>query len=81
MEIIVNSCIRHAPQTLIPGEIIDQQGNILGYHQGLANFTIGQRKGLRIASPTPLYVLEKDFAHNQIVVGLKNQSGKQTLLC
>jgi tRNA-specific 2-thiouridylase len=71
--------LRHAPETFIPGEIIDRQGNILGYHQGLANFTIGQRKGLRLASPTPLYVLEKDFAHNQIVVGTKNQSTKTSL--
>jgi tRNA-specific 2-thiouridylase len=71
--------LRHAPETFIPGEIINRQGNILGYHQGLANFTIGQRKGLRLASPTPLYVLEKDFAHNQIVVGPKNQSTNTTL--
>jgi tRNA-specific 2-thiouridylase len=68
--------IRNAPETLVPGEIIDRQGNILGYHQGLANFTIGQRKGLRIASPTPLYVLQKDFSHNQIIVGPKNQSSR-----
>jgi tRNA-uridine 2-sulfurtransferase len=71
--------LRHAPGTLIPGEIIDRQGTILGYHQGLANFTIGQRKGLRLAYPTPLYVLEKEFSHNRLIVGPKNQSNKLAL--
>ncbi len=72
--------VRHAPQALIPGEITDRQGNILGYHQGLANFTIGQRKGLRIASPTPLYVLEKDYTHNTVIVGPRDQSGSLSLM-
>ncbi len=71
---------RHAPQTVIPGEIIDLQGNILGYHQGLVNFTIGQRKGLHIASPTPLYVLEKDISHNRVVVGRRDQSSSDGLV-
>ncbi len=71
--------LRHAPQSGIPGEIIDQQGNILGYHQGLANFTIGQRKGLRLSSPTPLYVLEKDSVHNRVIVGRRDQTARVTL--
>lgn len=70
---------RYAPETLIPGEIVDRQGTILGYHQGLANFTLGQRKGIRISSPTPLYVLEKDFSHNQLIVGPKYQSNNFAL--
>jgi tRNA-specific 2-thiouridylase len=70
---------RHAPQALLPGEIIDRQGNLLGYHQGLANFTIGQRKGLRIAAHAPFYVLEKDFTHNTVIVGTKDQAGSITL--
>jgi tRNA-specific 2-thiouridylase len=70
---------RHAPDTLVPGEIIDRRGAILGYHQGLANFTLGQRKGLRLGSPTPLYVLEKDFSHNQLIVGPKNQPNNLSL--
>ncbi len=70
---------RHAPHTIIPGEIIDQQGNILGYHQGLVNFTIGQRKGLRISSPTPLYVIEKDIALNKVIVGPRDQSAREGL--
>jgi tRNA-specific 2-thiouridylase len=71
---------RYAPQTAISGEIIDQQGKILGYHQGLVNFTIGQRKGLRLSTSTPLYVIEKDFAHNKVVVGPRGQPGKVDLV-
>ena len=70
---------RHAPQTIIPGEIHDLQGNLLGYHQGLANFTIGQRKGLRLSSPTPLYVLEKDSANHRVIVGTRDQTAKEDL--
>ncbi|HEX9089844.1 MAG TPA: tRNA 2-thiouridine(34) synthase MnmA, partial [Anaerolineales bacterium] len=55
---------KYAPQTCDPGPILDRQGNNLGQHQGLAFYTIGQRKGLRLASPTPLYVLEKDLLSN-----------------
>ena len=67
---------RHVPQARRPGEIVDLQGNILGRHDGLAFFTIGQRKGLHIPSPTPLYVLEKDFSRNAIIVGAHDQSGR-----
>lgn len=71
---------RHAPQTLNPGLIKDLQGNVLGQHQGLALFTIGQRKGLHIASPVPLYVLEKDFLQNTLIVGSREQSGSNQLV-
>jgi tRNA-specific 2-thiouridylase len=70
---------RNVPQSLFPGQIVDRQGKILGYHQGLAFFTIGQRKGLRLASPTPLYVLEKDISQNALVVGPHDQSGSDSL--
>jgi tRNA-specific 2-thiouridylase len=67
--------IRHAPQAQNPGEIIDQQGNVLGEHEGLAFYTLGQRKGLHISSHTPLYVLDKDIATNKLIVGSRDQSG------
>ena len=51
---------RHAPEIQSPGAILTRQGERLGQHEGLANYTIGQRKGLGIAAPYPLYVLEKD---------------------
>jgi tRNA-specific 2-thiouridylase len=71
---------RHAPQALVPGQIVDQQGNVLGYHQGMASFTIGQRKGLRISFSTPLYVLGKDLARNELIVGPHDQAASKHLI-
>lgn len=52
-----------------PGEIVDQAGNILGHHQGVHHFTIGQRKGIGIAAAQPLYVVGLDPSKNQVIVG------------
>jgi len=57
------------PDAFRPGEIVDQAGRVLGRHQGLPAYTIGQRKGLGIAAPHPLYVLRLDPEKNQVVVG------------
>lgn len=51
------------------GEIVDLQGRVLGYHDGIEFYTIGQRKGLRLASPRPLYVVDLDAANNRVIVG------------
>lgn len=51
------------------GEIVDQQGRVLGHHEGIELFTIGQRRGLRIAAPEPLYVIDLDAAGNRVIVG------------
>jgi tRNA-specific 2-thiouridylase len=51
------------------GEVVDAQGRVLGTHDGVEFFTIGQRKGLGISSSKPLYVLELDAAANRVVVG------------
>ena len=51
------------------GDIIDQAGTVLGHHQGIHHFTIGQRKGLGIAAPHPLYVVDLDPGRNQVIVG------------
>jgi tRNA-specific 2-thiouridylase len=51
------------------GEIVDLQGHVLGHHDGIEFYTIGQRKGLGLSSPKPLYVIELDAANNQVVVG------------
>lgn len=50
------------------GEIIDKKGNILGCHQGLPLYTIGQRKGIDIGGTGPYYVSEKDYAKNKLIV-------------
>jgi tRNA-uridine 2-sulfurtransferase len=62
-----------------PGRILDRSGNVLGEHQGLPYYTIGQRKGLGISSPTPLYVLEKDAVTNTIIAGREAELGSSDL--
>lgn len=62
----LKSCI---PDAVAPGEILDQQGNVLGKHRGIIFYTIGQRKGLGISSDKPLYVIEIDKSKNAIYVG------------
>lgn len=52
-----------------PGLILDTGGAVLGRHQGLIHYTIGQRRGLGIAAPRPLYVVRLDLARNAVVVG------------
>jgi tRNA-uridine 2-sulfurtransferase len=72
---------RHAKEHVEqPGPIINQAGEELGRHQGLAFYTIGQRKGLGISSSQPLYVLVKDLQKNTLVVGSKDELGQQELL-
>lgn len=51
------------------GEVVNLQGQVLGHHDGIEFYTIGQRKGLGVASSKPLYVLELDPATNRVVVG------------
>jgi tRNA-uridine 2-sulfurtransferase len=71
---------RHAgEQVQKQGLIVNTAGEQLGQHQGLAFYTIGQRKGLGIASPEPLYVLAKDMGQNILVVGRKDELGQRQL--
>ena len=51
------------------GEIVDLQGRVLGYHEGIEFYTIGQRRGLRLSAPRPLYVVDLDPVHNRVIVG------------
>ncbi len=51
------------------GRFVDRDGNFLGYHKGVLNYTIGQRKGLGIAARTPLYVVAIDAERNEVVLG------------
>jgi len=70
---------RNAAEMLKPGEIITRDGRLLGEHNGLANYTIGQRKGLGVASPVPLYVLGKNAQMNVLIVGEKEELGSSVL--
>jgi tRNA-uridine 2-sulfurtransferase len=71
---------RNAPPLQTSGEIRTPRGQVVGQHQGLAFYTIGQRKGLGIASQVPLYVLEKDISQNILVVGEATELGMQALV-
>jgi len=52
-----------------PGEVVSTAGQVLAEHHGVQNFTVGQRKGLGVATGEPLYVIELDPARNRVVVG------------
>jgi len=60
------------PESFKPGKILDIDGNQIGDHEGIINYTIGQRKGIKIASNNPLYVVNIDADKNTIVVGSKD---------
>jgi tRNA-specific 2-thiouridylase len=55
------------------GEIVTQDGRVVGHHHGHQNYTVGQRRGLNLAAPEPLYVLSKDAAGNRLVVGPREE--------
>lgn len=62
------------------GNIVDTSGKILGTHQGIWNYTIGQRKGLKISSTEALYVVELKKETNEVVVGFQNKTFKDYLV-
>ena len=57
------------PSSFKKGDIIDLEGNKLGMHDGIINYTIGQRKGIRISNKNPLYVVDIKAKENSIIVG------------
>jgi tRNA-specific 2-thiouridylase len=57
------------------GEIVDVSGKVVGQHQGIHHYTIGQRKGLGIAAPEPLYVVHLDPVLNRVIVGNRQNAG------
>ena len=63
-----------------PGNIVDSTGKVLGRHAGYWKYTIGQRKGLGISHPEPLYVLEISACRNEVVVGTAEQTVCHTLI-
>ena len=68
----------HAPDAFLEGPIVDVDGVEIGRHHGLGQYTIGQRKGIRIALAHPLYVLGKDIENNTLLVGPKSQLGRSS---
>ncbi len=59
------------PESFKKGKIIDLNGNQIGEHEGIINYTIGQRKGIKISSPKPLYVVNINANNNTVIVGGK----------
>jgi tRNA-specific 2-thiouridylase len=71
---------RHGGVRERAGDIVDRRGRVLGRHRGYHGFTVGQRKGLGIAAPDPLYVLETDARTNRVVVGPRTQLRRSLVL-
>ncbi len=61
----------YIPESIAPGSIIDKEDNVIGRHQGIIFYTVGQRKGLNIANRDPLYVIKVNKKNNTIVAGYK----------
>jgi len=64
---------KYRPESFTQGDILDTKGNVIGKHDGIINFTIGQRKGIKIANQDPFYVVDIIANENQIIVGNKDE--------
>jgi len=71
--------VDYAPDVMQSGPIVLKNGEIIGEHSGLANYTIGQRKGLGVTSSEPLYVLATNPYRNALIVGTKDELGQDHL--
>ena len=60
------------------GELVASSGEVIGRHEGIHNFTVGQRKGLGVASPSPLYVINIDPASHRVTVGADAELATRT---
>ena len=67
------------PESLQKGNIKNLDGKVIGIHEGIINFTIGQRKGIRVSEKDPLYVIKINSEKNEIIVGPKNKLGKKVI--
>ena len=71
---------RLRPDCSLPGEIVDMDGNILGQHQGVLHYTVGQRRGLGVAIGEPLFVVRIDADTRQVIVGPKDALARRTIM-
>ena len=70
---------RLKPDAAAPGDIVDLSGNVLGRHDGIVHFTVGQRKGLKIAAAAPLYVVRLEADTRKVVVGPRAALATRTI--
>ena len=68
------------PDSFKKGNIKDLEGNVIGVHDGIINFTIGQRKGIKVSDKEALYVIKINSEKNEIIVGPKEYLGKKDIL-
>lgn len=64
---------KHSENIPPAGDIVNSEGKILGRHKGIHLYTIGQRRGMGIAYPEPLYVLSLDAVHNRVIAGTRRE--------
>ncbi len=64
---------KHVPEEIKPGPIVNKEGKVIGEHRGIIFYTIGQRKGMRIADKNPLYVIAIDKKNNTIRAGKEQE--------
>ena len=67
------------PETFKKGNIKNLEGKVIGVHDGIINFTIGQRKGIKVSDKDPLYVLKINSDKNEIIVGTRENLGKKKI--
>ena len=67
---------RHSAASFSPGDIRTREGRLVGKHEGLVNYTIGQRKGLGAGNAEPVYVIEKNVSNNEVIIGTSAALGK-----
>ncbi len=67
------------PDSFKKGNIKDLNGKVIGVHDGIINFTIGQRKGIKVSDTEPLYVVKINSAKNEIIVGPRNKLGQKKI--
>jgi tRNA-specific 2-thiouridylase len=70
---------RKEPTTARPGTVVDDRGRVLASHDGVHHFTVGQRKGLGVSGPAPLYVLNIDAGSGKVTVGHRGALDRTTL--
>ena len=71
---------RLRPDCSLPGEILHMDGSVLGQHQGVLHYTVGQRRGLGVAVGDPLYVVSIDADARQVIVGPREALARQKIL-
>ncbi len=70
---------RLKPDAVAPGDIVHMDGRVLGRHAGIINYTVGQRRGLKLAGREPLYVLALDAARQRVIVGPREALAQQRI--